>query len=605
MCGIEIHQRLATSKLFCNCPSILRDDEPHFRIIRTLRAVAGETGVVDAAARHEHERDIYFVYEGYNDTTCLVELDEEPPHPLNNDALKVALQVCKMIGADIVDEIQVMRKTVVNGSNTSGFQRTALIATGGVLETSEGKVGIPTISIEEESAKDITKGTDKHGRDFVTYRLDRLGIPLVEIGTDPDIKTPEQCKETSEKIGMILRSTGKVARGIGTIRQDINISVRGGKRIEIKGAQDLKMIPTWVDYEARRQLALIGVAKKVAHLEPKDVEPVDVSRIFKGTGCKFIKSALVKDDVVLGIPMPGFEGILGIETSPSKRIGSELSDYAKIKAGVGGIIHSDEKMDKYNFTQAEIESVKSEVGCSSGDAFILVVAPYKKAVMAIKAAVGRASRLKEGVLMEVRKPNADGTSSFMRPIPGSARMYPETDIPTIRPDTDDIKLPELLEDKKERYIKEFGVSKDLARDLTKGPFALFEKSVEKYDNIKPAFVGDVLISVPKNLRRKFKVDTDNIQDSDFDELFRRLDSGLLVKDSIEPILFELAKGNKVDYSRYEPLSDEVLRSEVKRLLEENKALKPNQVIGKVMGSLKGKADGKKLMGLIQELRGSV
>ncbi len=607
MCGIEIHQRLATNKLFCNCPSKLRDDEPHFRIIRTLRAVAGETGKVDAAAKHEHERDVYFVYEGYDDTTCLVEIDEEPPHPINKNAFNVGLQVCKMLDATIVDEVQVMRKTVVNGSNTSGFQRTALLSTGGTLTTTDGPVGVQTISVEEESAKDISKGTDKNGRDFVVYRLDRLGIPLIEIGTDPDIKTPNQCKETSEKIGMILRSTGKVARGIGTIRQDINISVKGGKRIEIKGAQDLKMIPTWVEYEALRQLALIKLAKQVSHLEPKDVEPVDLSKVFKSTECKFISSALQKGDVVLGIPMPSFNRILGIETCPGKRIGSELSDYAKIKAGVGGIIHSDEKLEKYNFTESEISNICSELGCTNGntktDAFILVVAPFKKAIIALKAATNRASRLKEGVIMEVRKPNADGTSSFMRPIPGAARMYPETDIPTIRPNTKNIELPELLEDKQTRYIKEFKISKDLARDITRGPFALFESATTQFKNIKPAFIGDTLIATPKTLRRKHKVDTNNIQDSDFNEIFKHLDDETLTKDSVEDILLELAKGNPVDYARYQPMSDQDLESEIKRLLKESEGLEFKMIIGKVMGTLKGKAEGKKIIGMLNKLRG--
>ena len=235
-CGIEIHQRLDTGKLFCSCPSTLRDDKPHFTIRRELRAVAGETGETDIAAKHEQESQKYFLYEGYNDTTCLVELDEEPPHPMNEEALNVVLQISKMLNAKIIDEIQVMRKTVVNGSNTSGFQRTALVGIKGILETPEGKIGIPNIQIEEEAAKDIEKGTDKEGKDFVIYRLDRLGIPLIELGSDPDIKTPEQCKEVCERIGMILRSTGKVARGIGTIRQDLNISVMNGQRVEIKGA---------------------------------------------------------------------------------------------------------------------------------------------------------------------------------------------------------------------------------------------------------------------------------------------------------------------------------------------------------------------------------
>ena len=279
--GIEIHQRLNTKKLFCNCDSILREDNPHITIRRKLRAVAGESGAIDIAAKHEMSKDMLFEYEGYNDTTCLVEFDEEPPHNINENALNIVLQITKMLNAKPVDLVQVMRKTVVNGSNTSGFQRTALVAQNGVLETSKGTVKIDTVCIEEESAKDI-----KQEGNVRTFRLDRLGIPLIEIATAPDIKDPEHCRETAEKIGLILRSTGKVARGIGTIRQDLNISIEGGNRIEIKGAQDLDLIPNWIENEITRQQGLIEIKEKL----PNDIsisnEFLDLTPLLTSTICK-------------------------------------------------------------------------------------------------------------------------------------------------------------------------------------------------------------------------------------------------------------------------------------------------------------------------------
>ncbi|MFC1722836.1 Glu-tRNA(Gln) amidotransferase subunit GatE [Nanoarchaeota archaeon] len=598
--GIEIHQRLATGKLFCSCPSILRDDKPDFTIRREIRAVAGETGAVDVAAQHEQDKDVYFLYEGYNDTTCLVEIDEEPPHPMDSEALQVVLQICKMLDADFVDEIQVMRKTVTNGSNTSGFQRTALVGFGGTLKTPQGPIGIPNIQIEEEAAKDIAKGIDKNGKRFVTFRLDRLGIPLIELGTDPDMKTPEQCKEVCERMGMILRSTGKVARGIGTIRQDVNISIKGGNRIEIKGAQDLKTIPIWVDYEARRQLALIAVAEKVKGLKVTH-NSKDLTGVFKNTACVFVKKAIDKKHVVLGSCLSGFDGILGTETAPSKRIGSEMSDYAKVKAGVGGIIHSDEKLEKYKFSEDEIKAVKKNLGCNKKDAFILVVAEKPDAEKAIRAALDRASLLKKGVLMEVRKPNPDGTTSFMRPMPGAARMYPETDVPPIRPDLTNIELPELIEDKIKRYRSEFKLSPDLARDIARSNHLLFEESVAKFKNIKPAFIGETIISLPKTIKRKQNLDTDKIKDQDFRGIFTRLDDGRLTKDSIETILIELAKGKGVIYENFAPLSDKDLETEIGRILKESKELKFNILVNKVMGSLKGKAEGKKIIDMLKKL----
>ena len=239
--GIEVHQQLQGKKLFCNCPTQLRDDTPDFEIKRKLRAAAGEEGKVDVAAQQEHLRNKSFIYQGYTDSTCLVETDSEPPHKLNQDALYTTLQFCKLIKANISPVVQFMRKTVVDGSAVSGFQRSGLISRGGFIETSEGKVRVDNISLEEDACKIISE--NKHEK---VYRLDKLGIPLIEIGTAPDIKTPQQCLETAKKLGMLLRSLPGVKRGLGTIRQDVNISIKGGNRIEVKGFQDLKRIPQLV-----------------------------------------------------------------------------------------------------------------------------------------------------------------------------------------------------------------------------------------------------------------------------------------------------------------------------------------------------------------------
>ena len=244
--GLEIHQQLDTNKLFCDCPSILRNDEPDFEIRRKLHAVAGESGEVDVAAKYESSLDREFIYQGY-DSICLVEMDEEPSHLINNEALLICLHISLLLNCEILPISQVMRKTVVDGSNTSGFQRTVLIARNGFVETEDGKVRISNVSLEEDSARIIEKKDDKG-----VYRLDRLGIPLIEIGTEADIKNPEQCKDVALYIGDILRSC-KVKRGIGTIRQDVNISIDGHPRVEIKGFQDVKMFIPVIENEIKRQ----------------------------------------------------------------------------------------------------------------------------------------------------------------------------------------------------------------------------------------------------------------------------------------------------------------------------------------------------------------
>jgi len=259
--GLEIHQQLDTNKLFCNCSSLLRSDEPDFIIKRKLHVVAGETGEVDVAASHEASKNKEFIYQGYN-TTCLVEIDEEPPHEINKEALKIALQISLLLNCQIIPITQVMRKTVIDGSNTSGFQRTVLIARDGWIETSQGNVRIESVCLEEDAARIIKR--DENSKEVI-YRLDRLGIPLIEIATAPDIKNPIQAKETALHLGNILRNC-KVKRGIGTIRQDVNLSIKNSKRIEIKGFQDIKNIERAIEKEVERQSELVGKGKSVAEV---------------------------------------------------------------------------------------------------------------------------------------------------------------------------------------------------------------------------------------------------------------------------------------------------------------------------------------------------
>ncbi|MDP3986780.1 MAG: Glu-tRNA(Gln) amidotransferase subunit GatE [Nanoarchaeota archaeon] len=266
-CGLEIHQQIDSHKLFCNCPSVLRKDEPDFSVCRKLHAVAGESGEVDASVSYQSGLGKEFVYQAY-DTTCLVELDEEPPRELNEDALKTALHISLLLNCKIVPFVQIMRKTVIDGSNTSGFQRSVLIARDGWVETERGRVGISYVYLEEDAARKISDAERKES----VYRLDRLGIPLVEIVTAPDVKTPEQAKEVALHIGDILRSC-KVRRGIGTIRQDINVSIKGHPRVEIKGFQDPKTFVDVVNKEIERQLGDLESGKSDLVPEVRGANP--------------------------------------------------------------------------------------------------------------------------------------------------------------------------------------------------------------------------------------------------------------------------------------------------------------------------------------------
>ncbi len=592
-CGIEIHQQLEGKKLFCSCPTLLRDDQPHFTIQRKIRASAGEAGEFDIAALQEQAKDKTFVYEGYHDTTCLVETDSEPPHEVNSEALYTALQFTKLVNAPVPDVIQVMRKTVVDGSNTSGFQRTALIGRQGMLQTKSGQVSITNISLEEDSCKIISNTAETK-----TYRLDRLGVPLIEIGTGPDITSAEQCQETAKSLGMLLRSLPGVKRGLGTIRQDVNISINGGNRVEIKGAQDLRQLPLLVEYEVKRQEELLKIKDelKTAKIKLNTLDIVDVTSIFSKTTSKIIASALKKrNGKVLGIKLNSFAGMIGKELAPNYRLGTELAGRAKAIAGVGGIIHSDEynrnEPKKYDLTIEMIQEIENKLKVTPNDAYLLVADEEQKAQRALHAVYQRVQELWEGVPKEVRKANDDATTSYLRPMPGAARMYPETDVPLIYPDLTIIKTPELLTEKIVRYQQKFGLGADLAEFVAKSDrVLLFEEMIQKYPKIKPAFVADVLVSLPVEIRRKYSLDPELLTEEQLREFFRALSADQIHKDIAIDVLIDMIKGT-YHLERYAQMGTENIHLIIREIVEKNKDAPFSALMGLCMKQLAGKASG--------------
>ena len=470
MCGIEIHQQLATGKLHSRQSGMLYDytidtiPEEWPRAQRRLRASEGEAGKIDVAARFEAKRNRSFIYVK-SPNAGLIELDEAPPLSHDSDAVDISLTVVAMMGMNPVPVMQAMRKTVVDGSNTSGFQRTTLIATGGQVETPSGVVRISLLTLEEDSARKLDTQSNSDG-EVVIYTLDRLGVPLIEIATEPDIKNPEHAKECSRALGQILRDTRKVRRGLGTIRQDLNVSIACGDRVEIKGCQDLDWIPRIISLEMVRQLHFyrlanelrneinlpplpnnrdnddvdleIEVASLVAEKIPFD--PIDLSSDFSSCESKMITDSLAKNSVVLGIKLPNLAGRLGKKEFDSEgaqlpRLGRELASAAKL-AGVKGIFHSDE-LPAYGISEVEMKSICKTLSVTDNDAYVLCVAPQWQAELALESVVNRARGAYLRISKEVRNvvvrkgSPEDGTTSAMRPLPGSARMYPETDIPAV------------------------------------------------------------------------------------------------------------------------------------------------------------------------------
>ncbi len=603
--GLEIHQQLDTeTKLFCGCPTEVRDPEAATRTFtRFLHPTRSELGEIDEAALEESRVDREFEYLAY-DSTCLVEEDDEPPRRLDEEATEVALEIATLLDMTPVDHAHVMRKIVVDGSNTSGFQRTAKIADGGAIETDDGTVGIEDLMLEEESAQRIEE-TDSG----VRYGLDRLGVPLVEIGTCPDIRTPEQAREAAERIGMLLRSTGAVKRGLGTIRQDVNVSIADGARVEIKGVQSLDDIDDIVRNEAERQATLLEIADELGEREASVGDPTDVTELFADTESGVIRGALSDGGEVWAVPLSGFDGLVGREIQPDRRLGTELSDHAK-RHGAGGIFHTDE-LPAYGITEAEVVDLREATGADEDDAVALVAAGPEIAPQAIDAAARRAETAIEGVPEETRGANEDGTTRYLRPLPGAARMYPETDVPPVDLDPSGIEAPELLTERVDRYVAEYGLDDGLAEQVAYGErMTLFEDVVDS--GVDPTLAAGTLASTLTELRRD-DVAVENLTDDHLRDALVLVHEGEVPGEGMGALLTALAEqpeltaAEAVEEEGLGGVAEDEVRAAVVEVVERNEQQVTEEgmgafsgLMGECMGALRGKADGEVVSDVLRE-----
>jgi glutamyl-tRNA(Gln) amidotransferase subunit E len=603
--GLEIHQQLETAtKLFCSCPTRLREPEESTRqFTRYLHPTKSELGEIDQAALEESRVDREFEYLGY-DTTCLVEEDDEPPRTLDEEALDVTLEIASLLDMAVVDQVHVMRKIVVDGSNTTGFQRTAKIAADGAIETEEGPVGIEDLMLEEESAQRIQETPEG-----VQYSLDRLGIPLVEIGTKPDIASPEQAREAAERIGMLLRSTGAVKRGLGTIRQDVNISIEEGARVELKGVQSLDDIDDIVRNEVHRQVRLLDIAEQLQKRAAAVGDPTDVTDVFADTDSGVIAGVLSDGGAVQAVRLEGFDGIVGAEIQPDRRLGTELSDHAK-RHGAGGIFHTDE-LPAYGVTEAEITALREALKAGPEDAVAIVAADPETAVLAIDAAAERAETAIEGVPEETRDATEEATSRYLRPLPGAARMYPETDVPPVEPDPSEIDPPELLTEKVERYQHEYDLDAGLAEQVAYGAhMSLFERVVA--EGVDPTLGADTLESTLTQLRRD-DVPTDALTDDHLANALSLVEDGQVPSEGLEELLVALAgdpsltADEAVEQEKLGGVDESEVREAVSEVVERNAQQVQAEgmeafsaLMGECMGALRGKADGDVVSTVLRE-----
>jgi glutamyl-tRNA(Gln) amidotransferase subunit E len=611
--GLEIHQQLDTStKLFCGCEKFEEND---FRqtVYRRLRPTQSELGEVDPAARFEFAKGLTIKYDLGHDSACLVEADEEPPHPLITEAIQTCLIISLALGSQPVDELHVMRKIVIDGSNTTGFQRTLVVALGGELKVGEMAVGVQTICLEEDAARLIGESSG-----IREYCLDRLCVPLIEVALAPITSGPHDVQEVALTLGRLLRSTRRVSRGLGTIRQDVNVSVGGGSVVEVKGVQRLDLVEKIVEYEAHRQISLIKIRDDMVSrgLSPDDfsVEPTYVSEFFKDTGSPVLQRALKGGKQVAAVPLKGTAGLLGLEPYPGVRLGRELADVARFY-GLGGLMHSDE-LPGYGVTDSEVEQIQRVLSLGVKDGFLLLSGGTSQLARACAAVAERMRRAFQGVPAETRGPTADGETRFIRPRPGAARMYPETDIPLISVSKDFVDgmradVPRPWGEQIEEYISKYSLSRKLALQIYDSPhLGLFEELASETD-VAPSFIAATLTETLVNISRE-GIDTSSLADHLVRSLFTALDRGRVSKEAVPDVLRMVLRreAGSVEEAAAKlgltAIDEADLLKVVRQILAENRDSVEKKgeaafslLMGRVMATVRGRAEGQKVSALLR------
>ena len=611
--GLEIHQQLASStKLFCRCNGFQGiGDEIYFN--RILRPTQSELGKTDPAALFESRKAKKMNYIANTNTSCLVEADEEPPHEISQEALDIALTISYLLNSEPVDEIHVMRKLVIDGSNTTGFQRTVIIATGGKLQVEDISIPVLAVSLEEDASRIIEKNDDES-----TYSLDRLSIPLIEITLAPMKFNEEETEKIALTLGRLMRTTGKVARGIGTIRQDVNISIDGKNIIEVKGVQQLDMLTSIIEFENDRQENLVNIKnellKRGLNKDDFSTKSVEVSNIFRNTESKLIKKVIQNNGKVTAIKAQKFNELIGKEKQKGTRLGRDISSLVKF-FGYGGIFHSDE-LPNYGITEDECKEINNILNNQKNDAFIILTGKSDNMEIAVKSIENRLKQCLVGIPAETRTPTEEGMTNFMRPRPGSARMYPETDIIPVR--ITDEKRSQIMESLPESYeqqinnYKRIGLNDKLSIQIFDSKYkSLFEKLVKEID-LTPNFIAAQLTETLINLSRN-GVDISKIKDNDLELIFLEIQSGVIAKESFEEIIQNICnnkmklndiitkmKDNKLSDQDIEKIIKEIIIQK-KDIIEEKGQESFSILMGEAMKKLRGKVDGKKVSDKIREL----
>ncbi len=612
--GLEIHQQLATDKkLFCSCMPTESEEYP-IKFSRKLRVAKSELGEYDPTAIFERSKDKTIMYYANPASSCLVEQDEEPPHEVNRKAKEIVLLIASSLKSAIFSEIHVMRKLVIDGSNTSGFQRTMLVAQGGYLDVDGVKIGVQSIGLEEDAARLLSDAVE-----IREYSLDRLGIPLVEIALEPVSGKPTDIKKIALTIGRLLRATKKVERGLGSIRQDVNVSIQDGSIVEVKGVQKLDQLEKVIEYEAKRQHGLMIIADRLKKIEieriAKERDVRDVTEIFKNCKSKIIQKALKEGSVVKAIRIRNFAGMFGFEPYEGIRLGKQLGELVRF-FGLGGIFHSDE-LPNYGIDNYEIQEIKKILELKQNDGFLILAGDLQKIDAVVESIIKRIEDAKTGVPAETRAATSTGETIFLRPRPGAARMYPETDIPPLTVTKDELvdaqkKAPKSWKETISDLQKTYQLNAQLAEQIfDSNYFDLFEMICQD-KRISPNYAASVLCGIITNLERR-GLDAGLLRPTEILNAFQFLADNKVAKESLEMIFEKIMSGDvrsvvdaiekaaisKMDIRELDNLLTDIVEANLK-IIQEDGLRSIDPLMGIAMKTMRGKVDGQIINKILME-----
>lgn len=611
--GLEIHQQLLTSKkLFCRCPAGHYSDAYDAEILRHMRPTLSELGEYDGTALMEFKTKKEIIYQINHNTVCTYEMDDTPPFELNDEALDIALGIGILYKCTMVDEIHIARKQYLDGSIPTGFQRTTIVGVNGSIPYKDRSITIIQLGLEEDACREVSDVG--HRRVYIT---DRLGMPLIETVTAPDMRTPQEVAEVGEILRRLVRSTGHVRTGAGAARQDVNVSVTGGTRIEIKGVPRIPNIPLLTYNEALRQWNLLELREELARRgvtkDTFESKTEDVTKLLKKTRYQPLKDALSDGLLVHCVLLKGYKGLLRWQTQTDTFFSREISDRVRVIAcltTLPNIIHSDSPSE--TLASSEWQMLKKNTGATEHDTIVLVWGDKHDVKTGAAEVVIRAKEATIGVPSETRQALRDGTNGFERILPGPDRMYPDTDLPPKRITKDHLgriraTVPAPFWEN-QKWLSSLGVPSDVLVPLSYSPLApLFERAVKDW-KIPPTLAAVVLIQYPKRisklLKRRVRFSAQTMED-----ILLAYREGKFTKEGFLQLMARIADGSELAHQEFPPLcTPEDLqriaaraRDEIALLTIHNTEKHPEILLGKVMEKVRGRIDGSVVAGSIQNL----